>query len=139
MKNILLLMTLLLLLFSSCEKEESTTSTIIHKEDVIETQTEVRITVLNTQEEPQSNYVVMMFEEEIDENEPLPPILKQVITDESGLASFDLGNMVSENETKIYYFEAFTEIPNGYVYESLFHTKLEVKKGSRVSTSIVVN
>ncbi len=139
MKYVFLLMTFLLVLLSSCEKEESTTSTIIHKEDVIETQTEVRITVLNTQEEPQSNYVVMMFDEEMDENEPLPPILKQVITDESGLASFDLEHMVSENETKTYYFEAFTEIPNGYVYESLFHTKLEVKKGSRVSTSIVVN
>ncbi len=137
MKRTVLLFLLVFSLFlTSCKKEESIKESSITISDM--SKTEVQIKVVNQLGVEQEGYVVMMFDQEVQENKPLPPILKQLLTDKSGLVTFDLRNMILENEVKTYYFEVFTKISNGYIYESLFHTKFELEKGSCINTCIVV-
>lgn len=53
------------------------------------------------------NYIIMMFDQPYTAGNALPPIKKQVTTDNNGLAYFDLKTMITCTTSTTYYFKAF--------------------------------
>ncbi len=128
--------------FFSCGDDDKTTetNTVINEENSsIETiQTEVVITVVNSKKKLKANYLVMLFDEEFKPESSTPnDAIKTVKSNSKGEAIFNLQELVKGEET--YYVEAFTKKSNGtYVLESKYRTKIEISKGKKVTTSIIV-
>jgi hypothetical protein len=99
----------------------------------------VKLTAVSANGSLKSNYVIMMFDQPFSTNAPMPAIIKQVTTDANGLANFDLKTVITSTSDKTYYFEAFVASGNDYIYKSISHPTYELKKGSMVTSSIIVN
>lgn len=124
----LLLMVLPLFTMTSCSDDDSETVT----------ETGVTLNVVTASGEIKPNYIVMMFEEPVELGEPLPEILMQVTSNSEGVAVFELDDCITSEVAKTYYFEAFTENTNSYTWESVTHPSFELKKGRKVTSTIVV-
>ncbi len=125
----------------SCSKDETKTEESFTSSTTTtsEIQTWVKLTAMTTDQEPQSNYVVMMFDEPVSPDEPLPEIIAQVTTNSDGLGYFNLKNIVTGSIPKTFYFEAFVPQGENYTWKSISHPDYEIKKGTKVTSSILVN
>lgn len=121
----------------SCEKEEITeTDSTSTTTTTTTTKTEVRMTVSDAQNNPKSGYTVMMFLEQPTASSNLPNIEMQVDSDSEGIATFDLGTYITS--PTLLYFEAFKKVGNDYEWKSITHPSKSIKKGTKWTTSIIV-
>ena len=127
------------LLTISCSKDEKSNSTETTNTSINVTNTLAKITVLTSGGITKPNYIVMMFDQPFSTSAPLPPILKQVTTDSNGLASFDMNSIVTNTTPKFYYFEAFVQTTTGFDLKTIPRTKIELTKGTSLTTSLLVN
>lgn len=137
MKKLLLIILVCIGLFS-CSSDESETTTTDGSSETIISPTRVTLTVTNANNETKSNYIVMMFDEPVNFENNLPEILMQETSDLEGKAVFELDEFISENGEGTYFFEAFTEIENGYLLESITHPSFEIEEGKIITSSIIV-
>lgn len=122
----------------SCSKEDNSSST--NSEVIIDhTSTWVKHTVMNLQGVAKPGLRVMMFKSAVSGTSTLPPIEKEVISDANGLAYFDLTTTVTSDVAVKYYFEVFKTTTNGMTWESITHPNYDLKKGTMVTSSIIVN
>jgi len=103
------------------------------------TETWVKLTVIDLQGNKKPGYTVMMFSNPVTSGNALPTILIQVTTDANGLAYFDLNTFITSPVAQTYYFEAFIKSGQNYLWESISHPSHSLKKGTRVTGSIIVN
>ena len=122
------------LMIISCTKEESSSSTT-----TTISATGVKLTAQTANGELKEDYIIMMFATRPALNEVLPPIIKQVRTNENGLAFFDLNAVITSTIEKTYYFEAFVDIEGDYLWTSITHPSFDIKKGNMHTSSILVN
>ncbi|WP_179353770.1 hypothetical protein [Winogradskyella vidalii] len=140
MKKMFMLFLLIGTLFScSSDDSESETTTTTGGTTTGGTTATVNLTVINSSNDAQSGYIVMIFNEEVQENQPLPEILFQETSNSEGKVSFDLEDYVMQNGSGPYYFEAFLTVSNGFSLESITHPSLTVESGQVRTTSILVN
>ena len=124
----------------ACSKEENSGITnTTSNTSTTTTLTAVKLTVITQAGVVKPNYIVMMFDQPFSPTQVMPPILKQVSTDATGLAYFDLKTMITSSTPKTYYFEAFVEIPTGYELKSIIRFSTKLQKGVVVTSSIFVN
>ena len=62
----------------------------------------------------------------------------QDTSDSQGEVVFELDEFISENGEGTYYFEAFTEIQNGFAFESVTHPDFNIEEGKSITSSIIV-
>lgn len=143
MKKVLLLfLSIIMIGFTSCSKDEeseTTTTNSSSSSSQTKTKTEVIITVTNPQGQTKSGYIVVMFKKEFDPKQAFDSndIIKEVVSDNNGVAKFDLDNLVLNKVT--YYFEVFSKNNNGdYILESIIRKKLDISKNQSIKTSIVI-
>ena len=118
---------------------QRTKTTTLARGNVSETQTQLFLNVLNENNVPKADYTVLMFEEPLVIDEPLPTIEMQAISNSEGVAQFDLDDYLGTSESKLLYFEAFIEQPNGdLVLKSITHPELTIVKNTKRTTSIIV-
>ena len=123
----------------SCSSDDSESETTTGGTTTGGTTATVNLTVINSSGDEQSGYIVMMFNEEVQENQPLPEILFQETSNSEGKVSFDLEDYVTQNGSGPYYFEAFLTVTNGFSLESITHPSFTVESGQVRTTSIIVN
>lgn len=121
----------------SCKKSSSSSSETSTSTSTT-SNTWVKLTTLDGSGNTKSNYTIMMFDQPVSATAALPPILKQVSTDASGLGYFDLTAMITSSTKKTYYFEAFLSTPTGYTLESTTHYDVELAKGTMATSVILV-
>lgn len=135
------LLALFIIVSASCSKDDDSNS--INSggggTSTPTTNTWVKLSAVTTGSVAKPNYIIMMFDEPATSTSPLPPIKKQVITDANGVAFFDLNSMLTSTTAKTYYFEAFVQDGSTYVWKSISHYQASLKKGSMVTSSIIVN
>ena len=123
----------------STEEETITESSSSSSSSETTTQTQLFLNVLNENNVPKADYTVLMFEEPLVIDEPLPTIEMQAISNSEGVAQFDLDDYLGTSESKLLYFEAFIEQPNGdLVLKSITHPELTIVKNTKRTTSIIV-
>ena len=108
MKKIFLLTTITLF-FLSCSRDENSSSSSSSTTNTQTTTTSIKMNVVNAQNVPQSNVIVMMFKSKVTSSANLPAIEKQVTSDSNGLANFDLSTYITSDIPTTYYFEAFRQ------------------------------
>lgn len=127
----------------SCSKDnsETTITTTTNQQITVSegTNATVNLTVINSAQQPQANYTIMMFDRPINQENNLPEILMKKISDLQGKVSFDLENFIQNNGEKKYYFEAFKEVNGNYVWKSVTHPNFDVKPKQVHTSSIIVN
>jgi hypothetical protein len=138
MKKTILSVFVLLFIGVSCTKEDET-STSETNNQTTQTQTWVKLTALTSSNVPKPNYIVMMFDQPVTSSSVLPLIKKQVTTDANGLAYFDLNTMITSDIATTYYFEAFVQDGQNYIWKSITHPTFSLKKGTMGTSSIIVN
>jgi len=138
MKKTILSVFVLLFIGVSCTKEDET-STSETNNQTTQTQTWVKLTALTSSNVPKPNYIVMMFDQPVTSSSALPLIKKQVTTDANGLAYFDLNTMITSDIATTYYFEAFVQDGQNYIWKSITHPTFSLKKGTMGTSSIIVN
>ena len=79
----------------------------------------------------------MMFKTKVQVDVPLPKIEMQVVTNSEGIAVFNLDDYIV-SPTKLY-FEVFVQEGDDYVWESITHPEKIISKGTKWTTSIIVN
>jgi hypothetical protein len=126
---------LITILTFSCSKEEASSSSSSSSST---TNTFVKLSVTNASGARRPNYIVMMFDQPVTNANALPTIIKQVTSDASGLAEFDLNTIVTNTSPTTYYFEAFLQVGNDYVLKSTTHPMFNVVQGSMITSSIIV-
>lgn len=126
-------------LFINCAKEEVETETTTSSSTTTTTttSTEVIMSVVDSEGNPKSGYSVLMFLEQPSETETLPTIEKEVISNSEGLSTFDLDTYIVSATTV--YFEAFTKEGENYVWESITHPTKTISKGTKWTTSTIVD
>lgn len=138
MKYLKYLLTVLSLVFilQSCSENDSEATTTESNSSSSTTTTEVVLTIKTSEGVVKEDYHIMMFLEKFNPPENTPSdAVKTVISDSEGKVTFNL----EERGAGTYYFEAFTLKTNGtYVLESKYRTKLEVKKGVKTTSEIIV-
>ena len=140
MKKMFMLFLVIGTLFScSSDDSESETTSTTGGTTTGGTTATVNLTVINSSSDAQSGYIVMIFNEEVQENQPLPEILFQETSNSEGKVSFDLEDYVMQNGSGPYYFEAFLTVSNGFSLESITHPSFTVESGQVRTTSIIVN
>jgi len=122
----------------SCTTEDSETEITTNESTSGSTAATVNLTVINSSSATQSGYIVMMFNREVKENQPLPEILFQKTSNSDGKVSFDLEDYIAKNGNGPYYFEAFLQTSNGFSLESITHPTFLVTSGQIRTTSIIV-
>ena len=123
----------------SCSTEEETFTESSSSSSETTTPTQLFLKVINENSVPKANYTVLMFEEPVDITEPLPPIEMRATSNGEGVAQFDLDDYLGASESKLLYFEAFIEQPNGnLVLKSITHPELIIEKNTKRTTSILV-
>lgn len=138
MKKIFLLTTITLF-FLSCSRDENSSSSSSSTTNTQTTTTSIKMNIVNAQNVPQSNVIVMMFKSKVTSSANLPAIEKQVTSDSNGLANFDLSTYITSDIPTTYYFEAFRQQGNNLVWVSTIHPEISIKKNTQVTTSIIVN
>ena len=136
MRKITLFLVATVLLFS-CKKDETNFSS--SSSTTTTTENWVKLSVINAQGIVKPGLKVMMFREPVTMNSPLPAIIKTVVSDNSGLAFFDLNSFITTDIAVKYYFEAFRETNDGLIWESINHPSWNIIKGTMVTSSIIVN
>ena len=139
MKKMFMLFLLIGTLFSCSSDDSESETTTTGETTTGGTTATINLTVINSSSEAQSGYIVMMFNEEVQENQPLPEILFQETSNSEGKVSFDLEEYVTQNGSGPYYFEAFLTVSNGFSLESITHPSFIVESGQVRTTSIIVN
>ena len=137
MRKILLLTFCLSIIMVSCSKEEITETSEESISSNTSSKTEVVINVIDIHNNPKSGYVVMMFVQKPSSTTTLPTIIKQVNSNSEGIAKFDLDSYLTTPKTL--YFEAFTKDGNNYIWKSISHPSKTISKGTKWTTSIIVN
>ena len=124
----------------SCSSDETTSTTSDSSSETTTSPTEVTLTVLDSDNNTKSDYIVMMFDEPVDPDNDnnLPEILMQETSDSQGEVVFELDDFISENGEGTYYFEAFSEIQNGFSFESVTHPDFYIEEGKSITSSIIV-
>lgn len=138
MRNMFICLLASFILFS-CGKDESSLNTTTTTTTTTTSETWVKLSVKNTQGVAQAGLKVMMFNIQPSNSSPLPSVIKEVVSDANGLAYFDLNMLVTTSIPVTYYFEAFRESGGNLIWESINHPSWDLKKGSMVTSSIVVN
>lgn len=139
MRKIILALALAVL-FTGCRSESTEETSFTSEESNTQTSaTTVKMNVLNLQNVPQKDIVVMMFKTKVTSENILPNIEKQVTSDANGLANFDLSTYITSNVATTYYFEAFKKEGNNYVWISKTHPEISIKKNQVTTTSIIIN
>lgn len=133
----------LLILFSilsiSCSKDESSSTSETSTSTTITTPSVAKITLATPAQVLKPNYIVMMFETPFSPTAPLPTIIKQATSDANGIATLDL-SVITSTTLKTYYFEAFVQTATGYDLKTNFSRySTELKKGSNLTTGLIVN
>lgn len=123
------------LVMTACS-EETSSVTSSSESSVIISDTEVEFEIKDSDGALKAGYTIMMFLEQPKVDETLPNIERQVISNASGIAKFDLNDYIV-GETTLY-FEAFLPIANGYTWESITHSELTLDVGSSVTSTIFV-
>lgn len=136
--SFLLLTIFIAVSYSSCSKDSSSsTTTTTNSITTTHSNTQVIFTVKDVEGHIKSGYTIMMFTEEVDLNEVLPTIEMQVVSNSEGIAKFDLNDYIVSPMTL--YFEAFIKDGNNYIFKSIIHPELEFKKGSQITSTILVD
>ena len=130
---------LITILSISCSSDDSSDTTEIADGGTAQTQTWVKLTAMTSTGVVKSNYKILMFEQPVSSTTVLPAIKKEVTTDVNGLAYFDLNTMITSNTPTTYYFEAFVQSGENYVWKSVSHPNFQLKKGTMATSSIIVN
>ena len=125
MKKIFLLTTITLF-FLSCSRDENSSSSSSSTTNTQTTTTSIKMNVVNAQNVPQSNVIVMMFKSKVTSSANLPAIEKQVTSDSNGLANFDLSTYITSDIPTTYYFEAFRQQGNNLVWVSTIHPEISI-------------
>jgi len=129
-----------LALMASCRSESSEETSSTETETTTQnSSTFVKMNVVNSQNVAQKDIVVMMFKTKVTSASNLPTIEKQITSDASGLANFDLSAYITSNIATTYYFEAFKKDGSNFVWVSKTHPEISIKKNQQTTTSIVVN
>lgn len=124
----------------SCSKDDSSSSTDTNTSGGTTISTWVKFTVATPAGVVKPNYIIMMFDQPFSPTATLPPIIKQVTTDATGLANFDLNTIVTTSVTKKYYFEVFTQSGTSYTLKSTYSRfDIDFVKGSHLTTTLLVN
>ena len=103
----------------SCSKDDSSSTTETNTNVTI-INTTAKFTVATPSNVVKPNYIVMMFEQPFSPTSPLPTIIRQVTTDATGKANFDLSTLVTTSTPKKYYFEVFTQSGQDYILKTTF-------------------
>ena len=146
MKKILTILTIatMAVYATSCSKEETTTTTT-----TTTTNTWVSLTVVGVgSTEPKPGYTVLMFETTAHQTpptqssppvpkNPLPTILREVVSNAQGVAHFDLNSLVTSSTPKTYYFIAVKKEGTSYIWETPFQQReFAISRGSMITSSI---
>ena len=75
------------------------------------TKTQLILNVIDLNSTKKSGYNVLMFKRRVKENQPLPIIQQEILSDSEGIATFNFDGFVSELPDS-FYFEAFFIITN---------------------------
>ena len=128
------------LLTISCSKDEKTSTSETTQTSNTTAQTWAKFTVRTPANVLKPNYIVMMFDQPFTTVSNLPTIIKQVTTDSSGYAYFDLNAIVTSTTSKKYYFEVFTQTGTTYTLKTIY-TRFDndFSKGSNLETTLLVN
>ena len=132
------ILTLITIFTISCSKDDSSSSTDTGGTTTV-TNTWVKLTAITASGVTKPNYIIMMFDQPFSPSATIPPILKQVTTDSNGLAYFDLNSMITSSTLKKYYFEAFVQSGSNYILKSTIRYSTDLKKGTMVTSSTIVN
>lgn len=136
----LLFLSIFTLNLISCSRTDETSSSSSSSSTTTQTAaTTVKFNVINAQNAPQPNVIVMMFKTKVTNSSNLPPIEKQATSDSNGKANFELSSYITSDVTTTYYFEAFRQQGNNLVWVSTIHPEISIKKNTQVTTSIIVN
>lgn len=122
----------------SCSSDDSSSQTTTTTSTTITTPTSINLTAITTSGELKANYILMLFDEPVSTSSALPPILKQVTTNSQGLGVLDLESLTTATP-KTFYVEAFEMEGQNYVLKSVIHRDFEVTKGSKITSTIIVN
>ncbi len=134
-KNLLLLLCLSLFMFS-CTKDEDSKTIKESSSTTSSSNTEVVINIIDSQSNPKPGYTVLMFLEKPALNTPLPKIEMEVLSNSEGIANFDLDDFIGSPRTL--YFEACFKIGENYILEGINHPSKTISKGTKWTTSILV-
>ena len=139
MKKLILIFATVILI-AGCRSESSEETSSTETETTTQTSTTaVKMNVVNSQNTPQKDIIVMMFKTKLTSASNLPPIEKQVTSDANGLANFDLSTYITSTIATTYYFEAFKKDGSNYAWVSKTHPEISIKKNQQTTTSIVIN
>ena len=123
----------------SCSKDDSSSTTETNTNVTI-INTTAKFTVATPSNVVKSNYIVMMFDQPFSPTSPLPTIIRQVTTDATGKANFDLSTLVTTSTPKKYYFEVFTQSGRDYILKTTFSRfDSDFIKGANLTTTLLVN
>ena len=123
----------------SCSKDDSSSTTETNTNVTI-INTTAKFTVATPSNVVKPNYIVMMFEQPFSPTLPLPTIIRQVTTDATGKANFDLSTLVTTSTPKKYYFEVFTQSGQDYILKTTFSRfDSDFIKGTNLTTTLLVN
>lgn len=121
----------------ACTKEEKTISTNYSQSTSTQSSTTVTLSVIDSEGSIKVGYHVLMFNSKVKLNQPIGPIQMEVISDENGIATFDLDGYITNVPDSVF-FEACTKQGNNYVVESITHPGFLVEKGHKITSGIMV-
>lgn len=139
MKKLITTLVLVSVVLISCSKSSNSSSNNNSNTSTTQSDTWVKLNIVNAAGAPVSGYKVMMFKSPVTSVSALPTIEREVTSDANGLAFFDLKTQITSDVPVRYYFEAFIQTGTGYTWESVTHYNVELKKGTQATSSIIVN
>lgn len=105
---------------------------------IIEAVTTAIITAVTHNNEPRANYTILLFSQPYTLLTTLPSIVQKAVTNQYGVAYFNLSHLVNTHPFTTYHVAAFIPMVGGYCCKSIVPAVLHIKEGHSATIEVLV-